>query len=370
MSRPLDAHVVTLCAMALPALAGPVGWQYSVLNAGGQGSYIAQATHGAGLTAGYFGSGNGSDDHAAVWTGLTPDDLIDVHPDGFEASRINATSGAQHVGHTVLNGRIRAGLWTDNSAAGFVSLHPAGMRISYALGTDGEHQVGFGETSQGAQRAFMWSGDAGSAVSLHPNWATQSEAFDIGGGREVGYVETLFGGSGGYWEGSADSWTPLQAVGDGFGSTFTNCISPDGRQQGGFAVSHLSGVNWAAIWDGSTDTFRSLHPDPSLLGSTLLDTDGTYQVGYIINFGQFAALWEGTPESYVDLHSVLPDYYTTSHAFEVYTDDEGVWVAGRASNSLRGGWDAIVWHLPVPTPPTALLFGSAAFLFGARRRRG
>lgn len=361
MSWSARALTLALCAAALPAAAQE--WTYYSLHPGGLGESAGQATRGRGLTVGFAGSDDGADHRAAIWTGLSPGDFIDVHPGGFDGSRINRTSGSQHVGHTVLDGVIRAALWNGNAADSYVGLHPAGMRMSYALGTDGERQVGFAETSEGVARAYLWSGSAGSAVSLHPDDAGHSYAYDIGGGRQVGFVEDPFtGSSGGYWEGAAESWTPLHAPQSDFAGSFTNCISPDGTQQGGYALSRVSGTNWAAIWEGSTDTFRSLHPDPDLLGSTLLDTDGTHQVGYIINFGQFAAIWNGTAESYFDLHSVLPHFYQYSNAFGVYSDDEGVWVAGRATNTRDGRLEAIVWHLPVPSPPSALALGAGVLL--------
>ncbi|HZW10997.1 MAG TPA: hypothetical protein VFF69_13930 [Phycisphaerales bacterium] len=367
MHRPLCALPLVVCAAALPAHAD---WTFTVLHPYPAGDSAGQAAFGPGLTAGYAGATGFSDHHAALWTGDSPADFLDLHPAGFAASRINRSSGTQHVGHAVMaNGNFRAGVWLGDSADTFVNLHPGGGPISYALGTDGQRQVGFVESRQGVRTAYMWSGSADSAVSLHPAGAGHSQAFDIGGGRQVGYVEHVFSASGGYWEGDAESWTPLLAPSDGFAGTFTNCISPDGRQQGGFAVSRISGVNWAAIWEGSTDTFRSLHPDPSLIGSTILDTDGTYQVGYTIHFGQFAAIWSGTAESYQSLHAALPDYYNSSHAYGVFADEQGLWVAGSASNTDAGRWEAVVWHLPVPAPASPIALCAGLLAATHRRRR-
>lgn len=376
MPRVLRACPLAVCLAALPATAGPAGthspdgWTYHNLHPQSERSSWGQASRGAGLTVGFIGSPYGSDHHAAAWTSLSGDSVIDLHPSGFDASRINGSSGAQHVGLTILNGRRGAALWNGNSAADFVSLHPPQYRESWALGTDGEHQIGYGVTSTGLDRALLWSGSAGSVVSLHPPGADHSQAFDIGGGRQVGWVEVgLESRTGGYWEGTAESWTPLESVGNEFGETFVNSISPDGRQQGGWAASNITGVNWAAIWEGSTDTFRSLHPDPSMPGSAVLETDGTHQVGYVISTGTYAAIWDGTAESYFNLHSLLPDNYANSWAFDVFTDHEAVWVTGYAYNATLDRFEAVVWSRPVPAPSSPLALVAAALIAITRRSR-
>jgi hypothetical protein len=123
----------------------------------------------------------------------------------------------------------------------------------------------------------------------------------------------------------------------------------------------------AALWSGTPGSYVSLHP----LGATSSDAwdiDGGYQVGFS-NFGGLttASLWTGTAGSFFDLGSVLPSNYFTSEAREVYADASGVCVVGRAFNTIGSRWEAMLWCNPIPEP--CLTGAGALLLLGTARRR-
>jgi hypothetical protein len=84
--------------------------------------------------------------------------------------------------------------------------------------------------------------------------------------------------------------------------------------------------------------------------------DAGRQVGYV-SFGQGkrAAIWTGTPESMVDLHSYLPGPFQTgmfqgSEARGVWHDQTGTYVVGWAYNGVAFREEALMWVLAAQCP--------------------
>lgn len=309
--------------------------------------------------------------HAALWTSLGSNVAIDLNPAGATESNIIETTGAQHVGNVVIGNVRRAGLWTGNTASSFSSLHPSGYELTYAQGTDGVRQTGLGRTTAGEDRALLWSGSASSVVVLNPPGSNGAASYGMGGGRQVGWAEFApqFGRTrAGFWSGTAASWTLLDAPGANTSSTAV-AISEDGQTQAGY-FGGPTGTNWAALWRSTPESFVSLNPGAAFFGSSILGTDNTFQVGWAneTGVGVYAGIWEGTAESFLNLGQFLPDRYSTSRAFAVYSTATDVWVFGYAYDPARGFNDAVLWHNSIPAPGT-LCIAAGAFAAWSRSRR-
>lgn len=134
------------------------------------------------------------------------------------------------------------------------------------------------------------AGQQWTAVVLHPAGALYSEVSAVTASRQGGSITRASGlTEAGTWSGSAASWVALSGdPGWVFGM--------DENQQ----VGQFHG---AALWRGTPASFVSLHPQ-GLSSSGASAVCGNIQVGEVgLPFDVFhAALWRGTPESFVDLH--------------------------------------------------------------------
>lgn len=113
-----------------------------------------------------------------------------------------------------------------------------------------------------------------------------------------------------------------------------------------------------------------LHPAGSS-HSELWATSQGKQVGYVkIGDVDHAGVWNGTADSWVDLHSLLNASYTSSYARGIEVQGNHIWVAGYAYNSTAGRYEAMLWHNVVPEVSSLLTLGSGILsLVGAVRRK-
>jgi hypothetical protein len=344
-------------------------WTFSVLTPPASSSAQAFGLAHGGLPV-FGGLGPIGTPHAGLWTSFDPASAIDLNPANSTQSAIAASTGVQHAGSAWIGGIQAAGIWNGNTASSFVPLVTSGYQFSAAYDTDGTHQVGSGRTTGGDDRALMWSGSAGSVSVLNPPNSVGAGATAEAAGRQVGWAEfapAYTDRRAGFWSGTAASWTLLGAPA-GFGDSTAQGISPDGQMQVGFAVGS-TGVNWAAIWHGTPESFVSLHPI-GRLGSSILDTDGVFEAGWTLpalGSGMRAALWQGSAASFFDLSTILPATYTISESTGVFSTSAEVWVTGYAYAPSASRWDAIVWHGTIPAPASAWVVLAAGV--GAVRRR-
>jgi hypothetical protein len=291
-----------------------------VIWSGSAGSMIslAQAPSDRGYLSGLsgdtqFGQLNGQ---ASLWHG-TPSSRVSLHPPGApldSGTTVFGMSGNEQVGQYALPGVGHAAVW-HGTAASFVDLHPAGAFESVASGTDGTHQGGFVQGEFTGSHAALWSGSAASMVDLNPPGADGSEIHGMVPGQQVGFA--IFG-------------------------------SPS--------------VDHAVMWSGTAASWIDLNPANG--SSILYATCGSAQVGTLN--GLDAAIWFGTPQSVVNLHSLLPSSYYFSIATSVYESNGLFYVGGWAARSGGPSEEAFLWvGVPAPSGAPALVFASIV----ARGRR-
>lgn len=279
-----------------------------------------------------------SQPHALLWSGSAAS-YVDLHPTGFLYSYADAVAAGQQVGRglNLQSGYTDALLWTGSGASA-VDLHPTapgfGVGDTYALGTDGAHQVGYGyRVNSGGSFAILWSGSAASAVSLEPINMTGivvSGATAVSGNEQVGYVQR--------------DYEQTRAV----------------------------------IWHGSGASALELTPTNlpwTATGSEATGTNGVNQVGVAYGYGgnhvEHAVMWSGTPDSAVDLHTLLPTGGAWYDSYASTIDPAGN-IYGTADGTYNGvtGTYVVEWSaaaVPEQAMSAMLLLAGGSLL--ARRRR-
>lgn len=283
-----------------------------------------------------------------------------------------AASDGKQIGHGEFENPFQqhALMWSG-SAASYVNLHPAGFWHSAGRGIGGSQQVGYGIRDQffGNRTALLWHGTAESVVDLHPASAPgDSEANDTDGVQQVGAV-----GMGGpfhaaLWTGTAESFVDLNPP----GATSSWAYSVANGQQAGYIGT--GGTLHAALWRSSPGSVVDLNPGPDW-GSIAYATNGAQQVGAAATagFGRRAAVWSGTPESYLDLHQFLPpEYFGEFNYSEAKGIDEFGNIVGWAVENMPDGFRsrAVLWVVPEPGTVLALSAGLLALALQRRSTKG
>ena len=351
--------VIAMLILACPVASASAEWIVYYVNPDDQPGSGGDSTVGF-LHAGYVRVGGaciGAEPHAALWHG-TSDEWIDLHPQGAHYSYVNGTTGVHQAGSisTEPEWRYHAALWSG-SAASFVDLHPAGSSESNAYAIAGTQQVGAAHFNS-PPRAALWEGTRESFVNLNPAGSEFSVALDTNGTQQVGYMlyDYLHGDShAALWSGTAESFQDLHPA-DAVGDSIAVGISPGGNEVGGYVKVQVGEYQdyHAALWRNDSDNWIDLNP-PGAIFSSVRDTDGKHQVGQAyasdgVYYTYRAYFWEGSVETCVDLHALLPQQYTESEAESVYTDGAGVWIFGYSHRTVVQCNRAILWHRPHELP--------------------
>lgn len=364
------------CALVVLAQSADAQWQTFLIRPSGYPIGNALGTRGAEFQFGSASPTNSfSDLHAGIWTGLSGSSWVDLNPPGASASGVLDSDGLQHVGVATFGAVQKAGFWSGTSNS-FTSLHPAsGYVSSRAVAVGGGRQGGAGTTTTPYERALLWSGSAGSVVSLHPSVPSSRESWisDLSADGETQFGTTSvfvnafsWRNHASVWHGTAASWTSLSS--GSFTDVNGNAISSDGTQFGGQALG-AGPSDHAVYWPAADAEPIDLHPGPDYFHSAVEDLDQGYQVGRTLSLGVGfrAALWNGSKESFVDLHAFLPNGFVNSDAYGVWVEDGRVWVAGDAYDSANLTWESVIWEVPEPTSAAGWVFGVAWLT--ARRKR-
>lgn len=300
--------------------------------------------------------------HALLWTG-TPGSVVDLNPPGFTASYAEAVWGLTQIGRARdgATGNWHAFIWGGSAGSG-LDLNPVGYYSSEAYAADGVYQYGFGAAiGIDYNRALRWEGSHDKAINMHPLTGeyTSSWIYGAGGGFQAGAAD----GPGlsvraMLWANTPESALSLHPP----GYTVSLARDTDGVQQVGEAVVP-GGLTHALLWSGTASSAVDLNP-PGFSESYATSVAGGKQVG--AGKGPFgiwshALRWEGTPGSYLDLHTFLPPGFMGSAAWGI---DE---VGNIVGTAVDAGFHshAVVWF--VPEPGAGLLLSVGTLLVALRR---
>lgn len=188
---------------------------------------------------------------ALLWPG-SAQGVILLNPRGFKFSQAISVRAGQEVGYVEASRNLDyAALWRGN-AQSFINLNPKGFVSSNAVATDGAHQVGFGKRLNGKYQALLWRGSAASAVDLNPREYAWSKAMGIGGGKVVGFGQPkgVKGGHAILWFKSGKRFVDLNPSG-----CAVSCANgTNGRQEVGYGTSHIHGMARAMVWNGTPES--------------------------------------------------------------------------------------------------------------------
>ncbi len=209
----------------------------------------------------------------------------------------------------------------------------------------------FGSPYPDETHAVYWPAGSTTGIDLHPFDFGESAALDTSGQQQVGLAwgpPTEFAHHAWLWNGAAVDSLDLHPP--GIWNDSIARATADGQQVGNVNYIDPSEdstlIIHAALWNGSPESALDLHPPFADCDRSYgEDTDGVHQVGY----GYFvspdnltpyrALLWEGSAASAVDLH---PPAFTHSFAEGVSGDEQ----VGYAFNTLEGdGYTrALLWR--------------------------
>ncbi|MFN0131462.1 MAG: hypothetical protein ACKVW3_02855 [Phycisphaerales bacterium] len=240
---------------------------------------------------------------AMLWTnnGVGPANAVNLHPLGAGMSEISAIDGGLKVGGV----DDKAALWTATNT--WINLHPTGFMGSEALGVHGQIKVGMAYMSGPVSHAMLWDA-ANNAIDLSPPGSLNSILCACYGTQQVGRVE--------------------------------------------FPASPLR----AYLWNGTPNGI-SLHP-ANMYASAALAAGNGAQAGWVqaaLNGPYAAAIWFGTPNSYVNLGAMVPGFSDT-FATGVEKIGQQIWVSGWGVNTLANNRvEALLWYYTktIPLNPVA-----------------
>lgn len=351
--------------------------------------YLEGFFQGAGGT---FGVGNGSfllpdppfpdarGNRAFVWDQSTGT-MTDLDANGvYSATFAFGAGGNQQVGYGFTSGPNIALLWTGSTSS-TVQLNTQGTLQTVAYATDGSTQVGSAITdkSLGESRGWMWNGTAESGRQLaHPDTFNASLAAKVRNGRIVGTGDDInYFQAGLYWANADADVVVIRP--DGFEET--RLIDIDGDWAAGSGYGQATNFQrHAFMWNVNDPTESiSFHPtDPNytfseinaLLESSDVFADGIQvgTAGYLnqdFELIEQAAVWFGSAESFINLHSFVEAQFGSSFRFSKANGiDEYGNIYGTAFDGM-GNFRSVQWT--VPAPGSMVAFGAFGLL--ARRRR-
>ncbi|MGE0481326.1 MAG: kelch repeat-containing protein [Phycisphaerae bacterium] len=291
--------------------------------------------------------------HPIVWDAatLTPSD---VTPAGSVGGGIHDADGELFVGwfwHTYscysggqwwTCGWQSAGYWSGAAELAFQEVHLSGAEYDAVYATDGERMVGAVtyEYTEGNYTTYpyLWT-PPNSPRNLMPPSASSASCAAIDGPVQYGSYNSPYPGPvthAAMWTGAASTMVDLHPAG-GYARSWV-AGAGDGQAAGS---AELAGASRAGLWANASSAFVELHP-AGAASSSAVAAAGGLQVG---SAGSGAALWAGTPDSYVALHAHLPGEYSASAANDVEVGPDGaITVAGQAFNTLTQRYEAVLWR--------------------------
>ncbi|MEK6701018.1 MAG: hypothetical protein AABZ53_02065 [Planctomycetota bacterium] len=272
---------------------------------------------------------------------------IYLHNAASYQSQSFAAAGATQGGWARMGGIDRPVLWNSSAQSMQVLLPQTGGWLGGEVrGMNGSRQVGWLGNQDGRLHAAVWEGSGDSFVDLDPMLAqyrgTQANA--IRGNQAVGTAHYYFGNQA---EDHAAVWNVAQGtfrdIHPGSGFSQSRLFATDGEYQGGWANPGVRVTIHAAMWHGTPESYVNLHPSIAHDSQVEGMAPGV-QVGYATTpaGAQMAALWHGTAESFQNLNPV------GAYAAEIHATTGSIHVGSVFMNSGHS-WDPCVWMSDSPS---------------------
>lgn len=250
----------------------------------------------------------------AAWGWLTPPDAragwtaISLHPvDGnITSSEATSVAAGQVGGNAAVNGVSNAAVWNGASPAACSLLENYGASIPTGVfGVGGGRQVGYFNAA-----ALWW--EAGSRRNFYPVGPTISAAYGISSVWVCGAIETaLTASQATLWKLSGDSSEPpvsLQPAGNETPSQALAIMGASASSPGlQCGLIGDRGQRHATLWQGTPESLVDLHP-AGAIESVALALAPSLQGGFVITASSaevdtlHAGVWAGTAESFIDYH--------------------------------------------------------------------
>jgi hypothetical protein len=291
-------------------------------------------------------------DNAAT---LTPQGFRNLHPSGFDNSRItNSWGNTYHVGYGSPTGipNPHALFWVGGGPA--ADLHPTDPNVlgTQAFGVEGQYQCGTALMAGGSQ-ACRWNRTAASFALLPTTGFTNTVAI----GMDTSQFNTLGTYQAGYGTETLSSQTHAvlwHNLGNGvdlnpagyFESRAAGCAYP---LQGGYVNGTPTGFRrHAAKWSTTAVSFVDINPNDRFIESEVTAVRGLVYVGFGKSLTQQernqAILWhENYPvDAWMNLHARLPYPYQFWQSFATDIDNIGN-VIGYIQSPFNGSRRPVVW---------------------------
>ncbi len=365
-------------------------WSYTILHPEGKCWYSQARSLSNGKAAGavYYvpKTGDGYLVHGAVWTSLSSESFTDLGG-GYQESMSSEFfaisekgAGGETVGYPAYSQDFKYPL-TLVKSLDFV-------KYSTIMSMSANWMASNAETEANEFRSLLWriagddqvemfniTPDEGQAVGMamyvasadnpgvvvgsgplsHHSDAILWNNFSLNG-SEITYDYVNLHPSDDYW--ASESWAVYGNQQGGFVQGYPGPDDPDPSDM----------RNRAALWSGTPESFKNLHPSiEGVKNSRIRGMAGGVQVGEVF-YGDdiltdppcHAFVWFGSADDYVDLHTLLPDYYSSSYAIGVEKVGDDIHVVGFAINDnadVGGREEAVSWTYSTSKP--AVLSGKA-----------
>jgi hypothetical protein len=355
---------LTLCACTAPAAAQ---WTAYVLPHDGTSS-VADGIK-DGIVFGYV-SGGPTPPSPVLWdvitrtpTNMRPTDAgANALPSGqtvnqVEYARIHGGGDGQFVGIVLTSGLNGPTVW--NGGANTITMLNARYGANgVAWDAEANMQVGqYGFAFTSVKRPSLWMGEAYSRIDLLPPGVREGVAYALDQGVVSGALFTATNVHAALWPlplTQPQTWIDLTPA----SSTDAIIVAAEDGVQVGSAYFSVLPSQRAAMWRGTPETFVDLG---ALFGgsSEVRGTDGVWQAGASSDrWTALATIWRGTAASWIRLHEYLPELpggmATGSIATGVWSDGTMLYVSGYAAGGGYGSETAVLWVGPVCEPPAIL----------------
>jgi hypothetical protein len=262
--------------------------------------------------------------------------VVSTKDRSFYYSTVVAIEGDREYG----NSNFDAGYWVDDVWTPLVS-----EEVRYSLLTAARNGIQVGRiTTLSETRATLWRGSESTQTDLHDNRFTDSQLSNTDGNHHVGWVK-LGHGFGGHhaavWGDTAESALILHPE----ATRASEALDIDAEQIVGFTVGE-DGAAKAALWSGTPWSYVDLHQSEWEQSRAKAVADG-YQAGSARVGGSFhAMLWQGSPESAIDLHSLLPPRYHSSSVNDIKTQGDALTILMSVTGDSSSA-DSLVMTVPL-----------------------